>query len=214
MDRKWWTLIAVSFGVFMLLLDITVVNVALPDIQRSLNSSFSDVQWVIDAYSLTLAAFLLTSGSLADLFGRRLIFATGLVIFTCSSALCGFSTTPGMLNLSRGVQGVGGAMMFSTSLARSPTHSTAATGAPPSGSSARSTERPWRSGRCWAGASPREWGGEWIFCQRPDRHRRGLLDAHQGGRVTRPECEGRRLGRAGHLLGRLFLLVTRWCRAM
>jgi len=117
MDRKWWTLIAVSFGVFMLLLDITVVNVALPDIQRSLHSSFSDLQWVVDAYSLTLAAFLLTSGSLADLFGRRLIFAAGLVIFTCSSALCGLSTSPAMLNLARAVQGIGGAMMFATSLA-------------------------------------------------------------------------------------------------
>ncbi|HTQ68454.1 MAG TPA: MFS transporter [Solirubrobacteraceae bacterium] len=117
MDRKWWTLIAVSFGVFMLLLDITVVNVALPDIQKSLHSSFSDIQWVVDAYSLTLAAFLLTSGSLADLFGRRLMFATGLIIFTGASALCGLSTTPGMLNLARAVQGVGGAMMFATSLA-------------------------------------------------------------------------------------------------
>ena len=62
MERKWWTLIAVSSAIFMLLLDITVVNVALPDIQRSLHSSFSDLQWVVDAYSLTLAAFLLTSG--------------------------------------------------------------------------------------------------------------------------------------------------------
>ncbi|HTY96232.1 MAG TPA: MFS transporter [Solirubrobacteraceae bacterium] len=117
MDRKWWTLIAVSFGVFMLLLDITVVNVALPDIQRSLHSSFSDLQWVVDAYALTLAAFLLTSGSLADLFGRRLIFATGLVVFTCSSAVCGLSSTPAMLNFARAVQGIGGAMMYATSLA-------------------------------------------------------------------------------------------------
>ncbi len=70
----------------MLLLDITVVNVALPDIQRSLHSSFSDLQWVVDAYSLTLAAFLLTAGSLADLFGRRRVFAIGLVVFTSSSA--------------------------------------------------------------------------------------------------------------------------------
>ena len=117
MDRKWWTLIAVSFGVFMLLLDITVVNVALPDIQRSLHSSFSDLQWVVDAYALTLAAFLLTSGSLADLFGRRLIFAAGLIIFTCSSAVCGLSSTPAMLNYARAVQGIGGAMMYATSLA-------------------------------------------------------------------------------------------------
>ena len=71
MDRKWWTLIAVCFGTFMLLLDITVVNVALPDIQQSLHSSFADLQWVVDAYALTLAAFLLTAGVLGDMFGRR-----------------------------------------------------------------------------------------------------------------------------------------------
>jgi EmrB/QacA subfamily drug resistance transporter len=93
------------------------VNVALPDIQHSLHSSFADLQWVIDAYALTLAAFLLTSGSLADLFGRRLLFATGLVIFSGASAVCGLSTGPTMLNLARAVQGVGGAMMYSTSLA-------------------------------------------------------------------------------------------------
>jgi EmrB/QacA subfamily drug resistance transporter len=116
-ERKWWTLIAVSVAIFMLLLDITVVNVALPEIQRSLHSSFSDLQWVVDAYSLTLAAFLLTSGALADLLGRRRIFAIGLVIFSGASAACGLSTTPLMLNLARAVQGTGGAMMFATSLA-------------------------------------------------------------------------------------------------
>src|SRR4051794_30121540 len=109
MERKWWTLLAVSVAIFMLLLDITVVNVALPDIQRSLHSSFSDLQWVVDAYALTLAAFLLTSGSLADLFGRRLIFTIGLVVFTLASAACGLSTSPLMLNLARAVQGTGGA---------------------------------------------------------------------------------------------------------
>ena len=82
MDRKWWTLIAVCFGTFMLLLDITVVNVALPDIQQSLHSSFADLQWVIDAYALTLAAFLLTAGVVGDIFGRRGVFAIGLAIFT------------------------------------------------------------------------------------------------------------------------------------
>jgi len=117
LERKWWTLIAVSVAIFMLLLDITVVNVALPDIQRSLHSSFQDLQWVVDAYSLTLAAFLLTAGSLADLFGRKRIFTAGLVVFTASSVVCGLSTTPLMLNLARGVQGIGGAMMFATSLA-------------------------------------------------------------------------------------------------
>jgi EmrB/QacA subfamily drug resistance transporter len=117
LERKWWTLIAVSVAIFMLLLDITVVNVALPSIQHALHSNFQDLQWVVDAYSLTLAAFLLTGGALADLFGRRLLFTTGLVVFTASSAVCGLSTTPLMLNLARGVQGVGGALMFATSLA-------------------------------------------------------------------------------------------------
>src|SRR5271154_6726454 len=117
MERKWWTLIAVSVAIFMLLLDITVVNVALPDIQRSLHSSFQDLQWVVNAYSLTLAAFLLTAGSLADLLGRRRVFVTGLVIFTASSAACGLASSPLALNLARAVQGTGGAMMFATSLA-------------------------------------------------------------------------------------------------
>ena len=117
MERKWWTLIAVSVAIFMLLLDITVVNVALPDIQRSLHSSFADLQWVVNAYSLTLAAFLLTAGALADRFGRRLVFVTGLVVFTASSAACGLAGSPLALNLARAVQGAGGAMMFATSLA-------------------------------------------------------------------------------------------------
>jgi EmrB/QacA subfamily drug resistance transporter len=116
-ERKWWTLIAVSIAIFMLLLDITVVNVALPDIQRSLHSSFSDLQWVVNAYSLTLAAFLLTAGAVADLVGRRRVFVTGLIIFTASSAACGLSGSPLALNLARAVQGTGGAMMFATSLA-------------------------------------------------------------------------------------------------
>jgi EmrB/QacA subfamily drug resistance transporter len=117
LERKWWTLIAVCTATFMLLLDITVVNVALPDIQRSLHSSFSDLQWVVDAYSLTLAAFLLTAGVLGDMFGRRAIFAIGLVIFSLSSLVCGFASSSTMLNLSRAVQGVGGAIMFATSVA-------------------------------------------------------------------------------------------------
>jgi EmrB/QacA subfamily drug resistance transporter len=116
-DRKWWTLIAVSVGVFMLLLDITIVNVALPDIQKELGSSFTELQWVVDAYALTLAALLLTTGSLADRFGRRLAFAVGLALFTVASLLCGLSTTPLFLILARGAQGIGGATMFATSLA-------------------------------------------------------------------------------------------------
>ena len=116
-DAKWWTLTAVALGTFMLLLDITIVNVALPDIQMSLNATFSDLQWVIDAYALTLAALLLTTGSLADLFGRRRLYLIGLVVFTAASALCGAAQSPLMLEVSRGLQGVGGATMFSVSLA-------------------------------------------------------------------------------------------------
>ena len=117
MERKWWTLIAVSVAIFMLLLDITVVNVALPEIQHSLHSSFADLQWVVNAYALTLAALLLTSGSIADLIGRKKVFALGLIVFTTASAVCGLSGSPLMLNLARAVQGAGGAMMFATSLA-------------------------------------------------------------------------------------------------
>lgn len=116
-DTKWWTLAAVCIGTFMLLLDITVVNVALPDIQSSLHTSFADLQWVVDAYALTLAAFLLTSGSLADMFGRRKLYLAGLAAFTGASALCGAAQSPLMLELSRGLQGIGGATMFSVSLA-------------------------------------------------------------------------------------------------
>ena len=115
--NKWWTLVAVCLGTFMLLLDITIVNVALPDIQQALQSSFSDLQWVVDAYALTLAALLLTAGSLADMYGRRLLYLAGLVVFTCASALCGFAASTLMLQLSRALQGVGGAIMFAVSLA-------------------------------------------------------------------------------------------------
>jgi EmrB/QacA subfamily drug resistance transporter len=117
MEQKWWTLTAVGVAIFMLLLDITIVNVALPDIQHSLNASFTDLQWVVDAYALTLAALLLVSGSLADLIGRRRIFTIGLVVFTTASLACGLAGSPTMLTLSRAVQGIGGAMMFATSLA-------------------------------------------------------------------------------------------------
>ncbi len=117
MERKWWTLIAVCMGIFMLLMDITVVNVALPAMQRSLNATFSDLQWVVDSYTLTLASLLLTAGVLGDIYGRRRLFAIGLCIFCLASLVCGLSTSPLMLNLSRAVQGVGGAVMFATSLA-------------------------------------------------------------------------------------------------
>jgi len=117
MDRKWWTLLVVCVGTFMLLLDITIVNVALPRIASSLKASFSDLQWVVDAYALTLAALLLTAGALADLIGRRVVFAVGLVLFALASLLCALSPTALFLILARGGQGIGGAIMFATSLA-------------------------------------------------------------------------------------------------
>ncbi len=117
MQRKWWTLLAVCTATFMLLLDITIVNVALPAIQEDLGASFDELQWVIDAYALMLAALLLTAGSLADLLGRRRVFVGGLAIFTVSSLLCGLAHDATLLDLARGVQGIGGAVMFATSLA-------------------------------------------------------------------------------------------------
>jgi EmrB/QacA subfamily drug resistance transporter len=116
-NTKWWTLVAVCLGTFMLLLDITIVNVALPAIQSSLHSSFSGLQWVVDAYALTLASLLLTAGSLADLYGRRLLYIIGLAGFTVASLLCGVAGNTLLLQLSRGLQGIGGAIMFSVSLA-------------------------------------------------------------------------------------------------
>jgi EmrB/QacA subfamily drug resistance transporter len=101
----------------MLLLDVTIVNVALPAIQQALHASFSELQWVIDAYALGLATFVLTAGSLADLFGRKRLFVIGILIFTASSAACGASTDALTLNIARGVQGLGGAIMFATALA-------------------------------------------------------------------------------------------------
>jgi DNA repair protein RecN (Recombination protein N) len=117
MARKWWTLIAVCVATFMLLLDITIVNVALPSIQSDLDASLSSLQWVVDAYALTLASFLLVFGSLGDRLGRRRIFSIGFGVFTLASLLCGLSNDPTVLNFFRALQGVGGAAMFATSLA-------------------------------------------------------------------------------------------------
>src|SRR5271157_6095279 len=85
LDRRWWTLIAVCGATFMLLVDVTIVQVALPSMQRSLHATFSDLQWVISAYALSLAALILTAGSLADRFGRKRVFVGGVIIFTLAS---------------------------------------------------------------------------------------------------------------------------------
>src|SRR2546429_9051143 len=84
-----WTLVAVCATTFMLLVDITIVNVALPSIQRRLDASLTGLQWVVDAYAITLAALILTAGALADRYGRRLVFTAGIVIFSTASFLCG-----------------------------------------------------------------------------------------------------------------------------
>lgn len=115
--RKWWTLGVVSVATFMLLLDITVVNTALPAIERDLDATFTDLQWVVDAYALSLAALVLTAGSLADRIGRRRMFAAGLGIFSVASLAAALAPDPTFLNVTRAVQGVGGAIMFAVSLA-------------------------------------------------------------------------------------------------
>jgi len=109
--RKWWTLVAVAFGLFMIMLDNTVVNVALPSIQRDLKVSVSSLEWVVNAYFLTFAVLLLTGGKLGDLFGRRRIFIVGLVVFTASSLACGLATNGETLITARAIQGIGAAMM-------------------------------------------------------------------------------------------------------
>src|SRR5688572_21867413 len=115
--NRWLALAAVCVATFMLLIDITVVNVALPEIQADLGASFSDLQWVVDAYALGLASMLLAAGSLADRVGRRRVFTGGLVAFVVASVLCGLANEPDVLNVARGFQGVAGSAMFATSLA-------------------------------------------------------------------------------------------------
>jgi EmrB/QacA subfamily drug resistance transporter len=117
MERKWRVLTVVCIAVFMLLLDITVVNVALPDIQKELHASFTRLQWVVDAYALTLAATILNAGSLGDLLGRKRVFVASIGLFTVASALCGAANSSLFLILARGLQGIGGAGMFAVSLA-------------------------------------------------------------------------------------------------
>ncbi|MGH2920709.1 MAG: MFS transporter [Gaiellaceae bacterium] len=110
-NRKWWTLGAVAFGLFMIMLDNTVVNVALPSIQRGLGANLSQLEWVVNAYALTFAVLMLTGGKLADLLGRRRMFIAGLAIFTLASLACGLATSAEFLIGARVVQGVGSALM-------------------------------------------------------------------------------------------------------
>jgi EmrB/QacA subfamily drug resistance transporter len=110
-NRKWLTLVAVAFGLFMIMLDNTIVNVALPSIQQDLGIGISELEWVFNGYALTFGVLMLTGGKLADLLGRRLIFIVGLAIFAGASLACGLATTGGVLIGARVVQGVGSALM-------------------------------------------------------------------------------------------------------
>ncbi len=110
-NKKWWTLAAVSFGLFMIMLDNTVVNVALPSIQRDLGVGLSELEWIVSGYALTFAALMLIGGKLGDAYGRRLLFVAGIAIFTAASLACGLSTSGEMLIAARVAQGVGAALM-------------------------------------------------------------------------------------------------------
>ena len=109
--RKWFTLAAVSFGLFMIMLDNTVVNVALPAIQEDLGADLSELQWVVTGYALTFAALMLIGGKVADAYGRRLIFVIGIAVFTTASLWCGLADSSDELIAARVLQGVGAALM-------------------------------------------------------------------------------------------------------
>src|SRR6476659_7513192 len=115
-NRKWWTLASLSVALFMIMLDNTIVNVALPSIQRDLGISRSELEWTVTAYALTFAVLLLTGGKLGDLYGRRRIFTIGLVVFTLSSLACGLSSSATELIAARAVQGAGSALMMPATL--------------------------------------------------------------------------------------------------
>src|SRR5256886_8622040 len=106
-NRKWWTLVAVAVGLFMIMLDNTVVNVALPSIQKDLGIGISELEWVVNAYALTFGVLLLTGGKLADLLDRRTIFIADLVVFTDASLWYGLASGAGSLIAARTVQGIG-----------------------------------------------------------------------------------------------------------
>jgi EmrB/QacA subfamily drug resistance transporter len=116
-DRGRWTLVAVCATTFMLLVDITIVNVALPSVQSELDASLTGLQWVVDAYAVSLAALILTAGALADRFGRKLVFQLGIALFTLASLLCGVAWNIAALDAARALQGIGGAALFATALA-------------------------------------------------------------------------------------------------
>src|ERR671911_621533 len=104
-NRRWWTLAAMCFALFMIMLDNTVVNVALPSIQRDLHASLSSLEWTVNAYTLTFAVLLVTGGRLGDIYGRRRMFLFGVVVFALSSATIGLAPTDTFLIVARAIQG-------------------------------------------------------------------------------------------------------------
>ena len=151
-NRKWWTLFAMCFALFMIMLDNTVVNVALPSIQRSLQTTPQNLQWTVDAYILSFAVLILLGGKLGDRFGRKRMFLVGLTIFTLASAACALATSDHQLIASRVVQGAGGALLNPLSLASWSRRSPAGRFPPPSASGPGSPASAWRSAR-WPGDS-------------------------------------------------------------
>src|SRR4051794_40695474 len=111
-NRKWWTLAAMCFALFMIMLDNTVVNVALPSIQRDLHASISSLEWTVNAYTLTFAVLLVTGGRLGDIFARRRMFLFGFIVFALPGAFIGSAPSQGVLVAGRPVQGVGAAFMM------------------------------------------------------------------------------------------------------
>src|SRR6266704_5809004 len=115
--NPWLVLVVLTTGFFMILLDTTIVNVAIPAMSKGLNAPFDEILWVLNAYILVYAVLLITAGRLGDLFGQRNMFALGLAVFTLASALCGLSQSPEQLIAARILQGVGGALLTPQTLA-------------------------------------------------------------------------------------------------
>ena len=196
-NHKWWTLAAMCFALFMIMLDNTVVNVALPSIQRDLKTTPENLEWTINAYFLSFAALILLGGKLGDRFGRKKIFLVGLAIFTLSSAACALSTSDTGLISARVVQGVGAALMNPLSLSiivdAFPRHQVpTAIGiwaghlGPRAGRRAAARRLPRRARQLVGG----------VLDQRPDRRARRGRHALGGARVAR--SEGARLRHRRH----------------
>ena len=115
-SKRWLALYVLCFGVLMIVLDTTIVNVALPSIREDLRFSETSLVWVVNAYMLTFGGFLLLGGRLGDLFGHRKLFLIGLTLFTIASLACGLASSQGVLIASRAVQGLGGAVVTAVAL--------------------------------------------------------------------------------------------------